>query len=563
VEGDGDCFKIFRIEDVGLQELVTAFLEVTRGFVVPSGNVVALSSASYMAWVGAAAYAHEYVSARNRLRVAFGGGIEVIHGVPVLAAGIQDCAGTWAIKDVFNWLEHMSSSSLGRDVVCTRELLVKALCNLEGPPLAPQQKDGPALPPPCTTVTPLAAVQYHLSMPACLEQKGMAVYEMSHLPTNTSVNPFTQAESEKIIDTLISELNEKFLTDLGVIHGTADDGSTVDEEGVKFIFVGCSHAKRMVAAAERMDITHSVIPLPGYRIMAAAVAAASEQLQDEVQTSDGRVVTVCAIYDNNAYFGVGDDGTKTMPVKISGGGDGYHVQGHLEVADHSVIKALVNSSIPLRRSAGETEKIIISPLPRYIIPCCGDADHITNRNEEDFKLSIVDGLGEVRRSLQDLIFGKKLKNFKILDPLSLMYGNGGDESRKKGCWNPLDPIHPSASGYDALVQGLMSSYAETNYNRPYTPQHGDGSGERHRRQSWVAEDDTTAHRTYNERGRGRGRGNWRGRGRGSWRGGRGDGRGGGRGVSHGGGSGRGGYFKFVRPKGYKKNRGRPYYFAVM
>jgi hypothetical protein len=87
VEGDGDCLKIFRIEDVGLHELVTAFLEVTRGFVVPAGSVVALSSASYMAWVGAAAYALECALARNRLCVAFGGGIEVIHGVPVLAAG--------------------------------------------------------------------------------------------------------------------------------------------------------------------------------------------------------------------------------------------------------------------------------------------------------------------------------------------------------------------------------------------------------------------------------------------------------------------------------------------
>jgi hypothetical protein len=45
-----------------------------------------------MAWVGAAAYTPEYVSARRRLCAAFGGGIEVVHSVPVLAAGIQ---GTW------------------------------------------------------------------------------------------------------------------------------------------------------------------------------------------------------------------------------------------------------------------------------------------------------------------------------------------------------------------------------------------------------------------------------------------------------------------------------------
>jgi hypothetical protein len=162
------------------------------------------------------------------------------------------------------------------------------------------------------------------------------------------------------------------------------------------------------------------------------------------------------------------------------------------------------------------ERIILSPLPRYIIPCCGDADYITNRTDENFKQGVVDGLSEVRRSLKDKKNGKKLRNFKILDPLNLMYGGGdGDEGRKKGCWNPLDPIHPSAAGYDVLVQGLMSTYAETSFNWQYTPQCGGGGDGRHGRQSWVAEDDTTACRNYNERERGRGGGNvanWRGRG---------------------------------------------------
>jgi hypothetical protein len=52
----------------------------------------------------------------------------------------------------------------------------------------------------------------------------------------------------------------------------------------------------------------------------------------------------------------------------------------------------------------------------------------------------------------------------VLDPLNLMYGDD-DEGRKRGCWNPLDPILPSTAGYDALVQGLMSSYADTTFNR--------------------------------------------------------------------------------------------------
>jgi hypothetical protein len=396
-------------------------------------------------------------------------------------------------------------------------------------------------------------------MPSNLDKKGMAVYEMQQLPNKISINPFSSAESDTIIGSFISELNEKFLTKLGDIYSTSDaDGEQEDNDSTKLIFVGCSHAKRMAAAAERQGINHSVITLPGYRITAAAVEAASEQLQDEVQTSEGRVLVIFTIYDNNAFFGVGDDGTKTLPVKLSGG-DGYHVPGRLEVADHGVIKALVNSSISLLRSAGEKEKIIISPLPRYIIPCCGDEEHITNRTEENFKVGVVDGLSEVRRSLKDLIFGKKLRNFKVMDPLDLMYGDD-EEGRKRGCWNPLDPIHPSSAGYDALVQGLLTAYADTTFNRQYTPQRGGGGDMRHRRQSWVVEDDTTAHRNY---GYPAGRGaatNWRGRARGGRRGGHGGGRSGGRGSGsgRGGGSGRGNGFKFVRPRGYKAYRGKPY-----
>jgi hypothetical protein len=77
VANEGECLKIVRIEDAGLHELVTAFLEATRGFTVPAGSVVVLASASYLAWVGAAAYAQEFVQARHRLRGAFKGGIAV------------------------------------------------------------------------------------------------------------------------------------------------------------------------------------------------------------------------------------------------------------------------------------------------------------------------------------------------------------------------------------------------------------------------------------------------------------------------------------------------------
>jgi hypothetical protein len=39
-EDGGECLKIIRVEDAGLQELVTLFLEATRGFIMPAGTLL-------------------------------------------------------------------------------------------------------------------------------------------------------------------------------------------------------------------------------------------------------------------------------------------------------------------------------------------------------------------------------------------------------------------------------------------------------------------------------------------------------------------------------------------
>jgi hypothetical protein len=113
----GECFKIFRVEDAAPHELVGAFLEATRGFVVPAGSVVVLSLASHLAWVGAAAYAHEFAAARRRLLTAFRDGVEVVHGLPVMVGGELDCKGSLSMLDFFTWLGHCT---LPRDLTDTR-----------------------------------------------------------------------------------------------------------------------------------------------------------------------------------------------------------------------------------------------------------------------------------------------------------------------------------------------------------------------------------------------------------------------------------------------------------
>jgi hypothetical protein len=62
-------------------------------------------------------------------------------------------------------------------------------------------------------------------------------------------------------------------------------------------------------------------------------------------------------------------------------------------------------------------------------------------------------LAETKKSLKDLIFGKKLRKFRVVDPIDLMYEEGG-ETRKRGFWK-TDPVHPTAGGYQALLDGVI------------------------------------------------------------------------------------------------------------
>jgi hypothetical protein len=187
----------------------------------------------------------------------------------------------------------------------------------------------------------------------------------------------------------------------------------------------------------------------------------------------------------------------------------------------------------LLRASGDYEKVVLSPLPRYVKTCCSSKDHLVNRTDPNFKSMLYDGLEDINKSLHDLIGGKKICNFKVMSPMKLLDAvqdiTEWTRSTKK-FWS-TDPVHLTPEVYEELTKVVTAEAVGTEYDRAKggasTPQLPPPklNPKIFQRQGWVSTDDTTAHRVYQQPTRG-----WGNRGQ---RGHRGQ-RGGGRGTNRGG-----------------------------
>jgi hypothetical protein len=210
----------------------------------------------------------------------------------------------------------------------------------------------------------------------------------------------------------------------------------------------------------------------------------------------------------------------------------------------------------LLRAGGDFEKIVLSPFLRYLKSCCKDKSHLTNRKDPEYFGKLGEAIRNMRESIKDTVYGKKIRNFKVLDPTALLEADDDDDvatAVKLKSYLRDDPVHLNSDGYADIVQGLLDQILDGEFTRKSRGGHsslsgtGTARGTKNRIQSrreWVDKDDAIAQRSDIK--------NWRGRGHGKTaRGHRGGYRGGNRGGSRGGGFGGGN-------RGSYKNRFKPY-----
>jgi hypothetical protein len=431
--------------------------------------MVVLSSASHLAWVGPAAYASEFVSAKRRLRAAFKNGIEVLHGLPLLLGGVEDSKGIFSFLDFFEWINLDTDK---RDIIDTRKLVVNELkrqiqsgeyevgtllapVSQEGTPLAPKLTACTPLAPPENAVSPSATVKYHLRLPKDCDSRDFASFEaVREIFPDMFIEKMDPETITEMVSKLAMELNVKFMTDLRTAGGFEAGNESEDSyscSSVRLIIIGGSHAGRLAQAAEGLGIDHVNLAMPGFRVREDTIDTACTILRETLEEGTQRDVIVYQLLDNNVFFEARCDGSRSLPDRDPDD-NRYHINGKLEYADHGVIKTLVNGITPLLRAGGECEKIILSPLPRYMKRCCKNKEHLTNKRDEDYASKMGEALADIRDSMKDLVYGKKIRSFKVRNTTQLIMGDDTEEAVEnlRTFWRE-DPVHMTQEGYNALL----------------------------------------------------------------------------------------------------------------
>ena len=638
--GDGECLKIMRVEDATLQELVNVFLETMYGFSIPAGTVIMLHSTTHLAWMGAAAYAEDFVKSVRTIYNAFGDSVIVLHGIPILGDGSTDSNLIRELMHINMWYTAASAES-SRDTMKTRKLLFNfyntgsmsenesgagslaaSAHSIKFGSLAASNQSSPVS---AALSTPAAlSAALVVSTPAALTnsvivvtpstsatlgghaqdggspaaslscagigrgsgssatsdpvmsgsdstlilrqrmptrpdsyEKSLFEWDLKSIKCVTSIQSMDEMDELLVICSLIRELNEQFSLDLDEDIETWRQKELEDSEqssvmgpsgaeGTRYILVGASHATRLGNALA--DAGECVVSLasPGWKLSEDTVEATAARIRAEAEKSwRGDTILVYQLYDSSVYFSSTRPGEMTLPKKNKDDGK-FHIAGKLKMADHDIMKEVVFDSIPLLRAGGNMVKIVLSPLPRYIMgPCCSNPGHVTNHGSEGYAVDMGARLADMCDWLADFLHIKRIKKAKTIFPGDLVGGLKDGKKEMSAAWG-RDPVHMSEHGYAKeaeairrMAPALIAEFKDPEEDTKKQPE-SRGVDRSLSRQKWVSSSDATASRTYQDRRDARGEGNSSryGRGGGGWtRGWASRGRGGGSGRGHSGGAG--------------------------
>ena len=129
------------------------------------------------------------------------------------------------------------------------------------------------------------------------------------------------------------------------------------------------------------------------------------------------------------------------------------------------MKALFEEAAPIFRAAKNVPTFVLGPTPRYLTgPCCGNPEHLSNMEEDDFVATQAAAVRDLGRYLRQMVWHRRWRNVIVVNPVDMM-GMGGSFSTEEAAirmeammdlWGEDDPVHPSGQAYDNMANGLLA-----------------------------------------------------------------------------------------------------------
>jgi hypothetical protein len=275
---------------------------------------------------------------------------------------------------------------------------------------------------------------------------------MSGFDLPMSIQPTSEDAEKEIITSLINELRTGLALDLDPAPSfdrkMPAEGRSGQTAYMDYIVAGRAKASAMVAdALVRAGKTVEQVVYPEWRVTQPFVAKMATDMATAMAKFRPRVIIIAGL--DESYYMAQYEEFHTSPARKDAEGF-YHIDGDLVLAAKEAQLKILKLLEPIWELTAGIRTVVFGPMARYVTEsCCGDPDHIPNRQAVGF----IDGqkkeLLAARNVLKDYFQNEKHNHCRVLDPAMDIAGKKAED-----VWDKGDPTHPRPEIYDGMVAAL-------------------------------------------------------------------------------------------------------------
>ncbi len=384
------CINVVRVENATLLDLFEIAKEIFSNVTLPEGSIFMFGSASYLGRSGTSLYARGWTEvvalASDTWR-----GIRICPLIPLI---LSECPGTIVreLSELATWLDRVYQTN-PQGLREPWQCLVKAMeaCSVGSTTL--ENMDN-----------------YKIVLPGSLLTRNL---DTTITFCSTNSRPMTCKGLSKdiyseLLGSLLTCIFEKFRAcsrPEAYFERAAEKKVTSEALLQKVTLVGASNLRHCVPHVAGQGVQVIDHTLPGWTPSPGNVAKLQEDIETDMFSS-----YVFDLYGNSSLRFEQYDGTTALPFQSNGR---FHFGGKVVTTPPEIFRKIVENTIPIIRTKGDSPGVIIPPLPRGLFSrCCSDSSHCINANDESYAMTLLTGFIGLRNDLIKYLVHAGLTNFQ-------------------------------------------------------------------------------------------------------------------------------------------------------